>query len=56
MGSDARIEEITESELLELWEMLDDQGVESRPRFTKIVSAKRLYHFDSLERLEKTVI
>jgi glutamate synthase domain-containing protein 3 len=56
LGNDARIEEIGEDELVALWGTLESHGIDERPHFTKIVSAKRLYHFDSLERLEKTVV
>ena len=56
MGSDSRLDEASEDELLDIWETLESYGVDDRPRFKKIVSAKKLYHFDSLERLEKTVI
>ena len=35
---------------------LEEHGIHKKPRFTKIVSAKKLYHYDLLERLEKTVI
>ena len=34
----------------------ESYGIDERPSFTKIVSAKKLYHYDSLERLEKSVI
>ena len=56
LGSDAVVEETDEGELIDLWDTLERHGVKERPIFKKIVSAKRLYHFDSLERLEKTVI
>ena len=56
LGSDAKIDEISEGELIDLWSSLESYGIDEKPRFTKIVSAKKLYHFDSLERLEKTVV
>ncbi len=72
LGSDAKITEVTEDELISVWETLERYGIiesvrggqgrerverhKDRYAFTKIVSAKRLYHFDSLERLEKRVI
>ena len=56
LGSDAKIEEIGEDELIGIWDALENYGVDVKPRFTKVVSAKKLYHYDSLERLEKTVI
>ncbi len=56
LGSDAKVDEVTEDELHGIWEILEEYGVKDRYTFTKIVSAKTLYHFDSLERLEKRVI
>ena len=56
LGSDAKMEEATEEELIEIWGTLERHGVHERKVFTKIVSAKKLYHFDSLERLEKRAI
>ena len=56
LGNDAKLEEATEEELISLWETLERYGIDEKHRFKKIVSAKRLYHFDKLERLEKTVI
>ena len=56
LGSDATTEEITEEELLDLLATLESHGIHKRYNFTKVVSAKKLYHYDSLERLEKTAI
>ena len=56
MGTDAKTEEIGEDELLDILATLESHGIKQRYTFTKVVSAKKLYHFDSLERLEKTVI
>ncbi len=56
LGSDAKLEVPTEDDLLCVWSALDRHGVTERKSFKKIVSAKRLYHFDSLERHEKRVI
>jgi len=56
LGNDAIVVDISEDELITLWETLESKGVTERPRFTKIVSAKRLYHFDKLERLEMTAV
>jgi glutamate synthase domain-containing protein 3 len=56
LGNDARVEEISEDELISIWAELEAQGIKSKPRFTKIVSEKKLYHLDSLERLEKAVL
>ena len=56
LGNDAEIAEISDEEQAALWKELASHGVPQRPHFRKIVSSKKLYHFDSLERLEKTVI
>jgi glutamate synthase domain-containing protein 3 len=56
LGNDAMIEDISEDELISIWGSLESYGIDKKHEFTKIVSAKKLYHFDSLERLEKTVI
>jgi len=56
LGNDARVEEIGEDELISIWGFLEERGITEKPRFTKIVSAKKLYHYDSLERLEKAVV
>ena len=56
LGADAKTEQISEQELLDLLSTLEDHGIHQRYSFTKVVSAKKLYHYDSLERLEKTVI
>lgn len=56
LGSDARLEEPTEDELNSVWRTLEGYGITERYAFKKIVSAKKLYHFDALERLEKQVI
>ena len=56
LGTDAVFEEISEDELIRIWDTLEGYGINDRPRFAKIVSAKKLYHFDTLDRLEKTVI
>ena len=56
LGSDAKYDPITEDELIALWQTLEQHGIQGRPQFKKIISAKKLYHFDQLERLEKTVI
>ena len=56
MGSDAKIEEVDEEELLDILATLESHGIKQRYTFTKVVSEKKLYHIDSLERLEKTVI
>ena len=48
--------DINEDELLEIWEILDKYGLEQKPKFKKIVSGRKLYHLDSLERLEKASI
>ena len=56
LGNDAKTEDISEDELLDLMSTLESHGVHKRYSFTKVVSAKKLYHYDSLERLEKSVI
>ena len=56
LGSDAMVQDVSEDELIEIWEILAKEGISERPKFRKIVSAKKLYHFDGLERLEKNVI
>ncbi len=35
---------------------LEQNGINDQPRFRKIVSQKKLYHYDTLERLERTLI
>ncbi len=56
LGADAKIEDVTPTEL----EMIDNElrnwGAENSrisSKFRKIVSMKRLYHYDALEPLEK---
>ena len=56
LGADAKVEEAGEEELIDILGVLESYSVRKRPGFTKIVSAKKLYHYDSLERLEKKVI
>ena len=56
LGSDAIEEETSEEELISIWDSLEKHGVREKPRFRKIVSEKKLYHLDSLERMEKTGI
>ena len=56
LGNDAKVEQMSEEELISLWEDLEQYGIDKKPRFKKILSARKLYHFDKLERLEKTVI
>ena len=56
LGSDAKTEQISEQELIDIFSTLDSHGIHQRYSFTKVISAKKLYHYDSLERLEKTVI
>ena len=56
LGNDAKTEEINEQELLDLLSTLEGHGIHQRYSFTKVVSAKKLYHYDSLERLEKLAI
>jgi len=56
LGTDAMVEPLSEGELIELWGLLEQNGIEEKPRFRKIVSEKKLYHFDTLERLEMSAV
>ncbi len=56
LGADAKFDEPSEDELIELWAHLELHGITDRPRFRKIVSQKKLYHYDTLERLERPLI
>ncbi|HIN05766.1 MAG TPA: hypothetical protein EYM65_05965 [Dehalococcoidia bacterium] len=56
LGSDAKTEEISEDEVIDILAALENHGITKRYTFTKVVSAKRLYNYDSLERLEKAII
>ncbi len=56
LGSDAKTEEISEDELISIWDTLEQYGIKNRYQFKKIVSAKKLYHFDALERYEKRIV
>ena len=56
LGNDAKTEDVDEGELIDILAALENHGMRERYSFTKVVSAKKLYHYDSLERLEKTVI
>ena len=56
LGNDAKLEEASEDDLIEVWRTLEEHGIDDRPRFKKIVSAGKLYHFDSLERLEMSAV
>ena len=56
LGADAMFGEMTEDELIDLWAGLERNGITGRPKFRKIVSQKKLYHYDTLERLERTLI
>ena len=56
LGNDAVANEVGESELIDIWQTLEEHGVEERPHFTKVTSAKKLYHLDSLERLEMSAV
>ena len=56
LGNDATTEEVSEEELLNILGILKGYGIDRRYNFTKVTSAKKLYHYDSLERLEKSVI
>jgi hypothetical protein len=47
---------MSEDELIDVLTILEAQGITDKRSFTKVVSAKRLYHYDSLERLEKSAL
>ena len=47
---------VTKKELISIWDKLEKNGIDKQPEFKKIVSGKKLYHFDKLERLEKSSI
>jgi glutamate synthase domain-containing protein 3 len=56
LGADAMYDEPSEDELIEIWAELEQHGIADRPRFRKIVSEKKLYHYDTLERLERPLL
>lgn len=56
LGSDAKIVTPSEDELIKIWSTLEGYGIKEKHQFTKIVSAGKLYHFDSLERAEKQIV
>ncbi|MDA4132112.1 MAG: GXGXG motif-containing protein, partial [Thaumarchaeota archaeon] len=56
LGADAKIEPVNRKEQKEVVHILENAGArpEDIPRsFKKIVSKKKLYHYDSLEPLER---
>jgi glutamate synthase domain-containing protein 3 len=56
LGADTKIEEMTEDELIDVLSILESRGITDKRTFAKVVSAKRFYHYDSLERLEKSAL
>ena len=56
LGADAKVKEMTEDELIDVLAILESRGITDKRSFTKVVSAKRFYHYDSLERLEKSAL
>jgi glutamate synthase domain-containing protein 3 len=56
LGADAKVEEIGEDELIDILGVLRAHGIDDKRSFTKVVSAKKLYHYDNLERLEKAAL
>ena len=42
LGADAKVEEMTEDELIDLLSILESRGITDKRRFTKVVSAKRV--------------
>ena len=56
LGNDAKIVEPTQKELNQIIKKLKENNVIYRQKFKKIISEKKLYHFDKLERLEKSSV
>ena len=48
LGADAMVEEMTEDELIDVLTVLEARGITDKRNFTKVVSAKRFYNYDSL--------
>ena len=56
LGNDAKLEEVSEEELISIWATLENYGINEKPHFKKVVSAKTLYHYDKLEPLERILL
>ncbi|MFQ5692639.1 MAG: GXGXG motif-containing protein, partial [Nitrospinota bacterium] len=56
LGNDAKFEDMDRGEADAIGEILDRHEISGKLAFRKIVSAKRLYHFDKLELLERQVV
>ena len=56
LGNDAKIVNPTQTELSVIDKKLKKNNVSNTYKFKKIISGKKLYHFDKLERLEKSAI
>ena len=56
LGNDAKIVNPTQAELSVLDKKLKKNSITGSYKFKKIISEKKLYHFDKLERLEKSAI
>ena len=56
LGSDAKIVDLSQKELNQIAKKLDENNVIHKHKFRKIISEKKLYHFDKLERLEKSIL
>ena len=56
LGNDAKIVNPTQTELSVIDKKLKKNNVSNAYKFKKIISGKKLYHFDKLERLEKSAI
>ena len=56
LGNDAKIANPTQTELSVIDKKLKKNNITGSYKFKKIISEKKLYHFDKLERLEKSAI
>ena len=56
LGNDAKIANPTQTELSVIDKKLKKNNIAGSYKFKKIISEKKLYHFDKLERLEKSAI
>ena len=56
LGNDAKIVNPTQTELGVIDKKLKKNNISNTYKFKKIISEKKLYHFDKLERLEKSAI
>lgn len=56
LGNDAKLEDISEKETQSITGLLSDHGITGSFDWKKVVSAKKLYHYDELEPLEKVAL